>query len=83
MLTIVKPLQTQRLLAEDRGFETPPSLNLKVVQRPAVRAKSVWYSGGDVDECAGRYFAGIVVHFDHAAAIEGNVTMLCALRIRG
>jgi hypothetical protein len=46
-----------------------------------MRAKPVWYAGGDVYEGSRRYFARILVHLDQTAAIEGDVAMFRARRI--
>jgi hypothetical protein len=49
---VVVPLESQRFLAEHVSLETPPSLELEVVERTAVGTKPMRYARGEIDERA-------------------------------
>src|ERR1700683_1847123 len=78
---VVVPLQSERLLAEHVGLETPPSLELEIVERAAVSTKPVRYARRKVDQRAGFDFLAGVADLDHAAALEGDVSVRCTARV--
>ena len=49
---VVVPLESQWFLAEHVSLETPPSLELEVVERTAVGTKPMRYAWGEIDERA-------------------------------
>src|SRR5262249_12514796 len=75
---VVVPLESQRFLAEHVSLETPPSLELEVVERTAVGTKPMRYARGEIDECAWLSFLGRVTDLDHATALERDVAVGCA-----
>src|ERR1700683_15151 len=80
---VVVPLQAERLLAEHVGLETPPRLELEIVERAAVSAKAMRYAGRKINQCAGFDFLAGVADLDHAAALERDVGVGCAAGIGG
>src|SRR5262249_27320728 len=78
----VEPLQAKRLFTQDRGFETSPCLDFKVVERTVFRPKPVWHSRRKVNQRARFDFLKLVLDFNHAAPLERHVAMGGALRIR-
>src|SRR5262245_50767875 len=70
ILAFVEPLQTKRLFAEDRCFETSPGLNFKVVKRAAVRTQTMRDSRRKVNECSRFDLLEFVVHLDQPTAFE-------------
>src|SRR5207237_4042489 len=80
--TLVVPLQAERLLAENGGLETSPRLNLEVIERAAMRAKTVRNTRRKVDERAGFDFFEVVFHFNHTPALKSHVAMRRAFRVR-
>src|SRR5215467_12702837 len=49
---VVVPLESQRFLTEHVSLETPPSLELEVVERTSVGTKPMRYARGEIDERA-------------------------------
>src|ERR1700683_4985798 len=70
---VVIPLQSKRLLAEHVGLETPPGLELEIIERAAVSAKPMRYAGRKINQRAGFDFLAGIADLDHAAALENDV----------
>src|ERR1700760_4119732 len=75
---VVVPLQSQRLLAEHIGLETPPSLQLEIVERAAMGAQPMWNTRREIHERAGLNLLGRLPDLDHALAFERDIAMRCA-----
>src|SRR3989442_10846253 len=80
--TLVVPLQAERFLAENGGLEASPRLNLEVVERAAMRAKTMGDTRRKVDERAGFDFFEVVFHFNHTPAFKSHVAMRGAFGVR-
>src|SRR5207247_10945557 len=79
--TFVVPLQTEGFLAQHGRLETSPRLNLKVIERPAMRAETVGSTWGAVDERAGIDLFDVVFHLCDARAFIRRALLLRHFRV--